>query len=72
MKILPARNRRYLFLFHYYNWGRNHPKKMYLSFGIFYLTVLDFRIGNGKTWLWIRNENLHSFLMTRKQRNIKF
>ena len=63
---------RFFFLFHYYNWGKNHPKKMYLSFGILFLPVLDFRIGNGNTWFWIRNEQLHHFLMIRKQKNIKF
>ena len=73
MYILRLTNtRRFLFLFHHYNWGKNNPKKMYLSFGFLFLPVLDFRIGNGKTWFWIRNEQLHHFLMLRKQRNIKF
>jgi hypothetical protein len=42
------------------------PKCAYLSISLFYLPDLEFRIGNGKTWLWLRNENIFAWKIRRR------
>ena len=46
-------------------------KAAYLTFNIFYLPHLRFRIGNGNTWWWIRNDNLY-FYRIRKNNYMPF
>lgn len=65
--VLPIINRgRELFGIHFYTWGKS--KSAFLSIGLFYLPSIDFRIGNNKTWFWIRNENIYIIGCTYRNR----
>lgn len=61
---------RALFSFHLHKWD-NKPA-MYLSIEVFFLPSLDFRIGDGKTWLWIRNENWYGYKIHKQNKKIIF
>ena len=56
--------------FVFYTWGINYPKKCYISFRLY--KSLEFRVGNGKKWLYIRCENLYSYKLNKKRRKAKF
>ena len=68
---------RHLFGFTFHRWedrktirGKAIPKCAYLSISIFYLPSLDFRIGDGNTWLYIRNENFYGWLCYRRNQKL--
>lgn len=69
---------RHLFGFTFHHWNNPKkihgamPKKAYLSISLLYLRSLDFRIGDGNTWLWIRNENLYAYKVHRRNRKLRF
>ena len=61
--VLPCINRhRSLIAARFYTW--NKIPAGFMSLSILYLPSLDFRIGNGKTWFWIRCEN-YAFIRSR-------
>lgn len=63
--ILPVIDRcRHLFFFRFFTWDKTPAA--YLTFSFLYLPSIDFRIGNGRTWWYIRNENLHMWLCRRR------
>lgn len=77
--ILIRERCRHLFGFTFHRWpnpkkvGRETlPKCAYLSISLLYLPSLDFRIGNGKTWLWVRNENLYGWKCHRRNSRVSF
>jgi len=47
-------------------------KGCYLTFSLLYLPAIAFRIGNGRSWLYIRNENLYAYICSRKNRTLPF
>ena len=66
---------RHLFGFTFHRWQNPRtvnresvPKCSYLSFDIFYLPSLDFRIGDGKKWLWVRSENWYAYKCYKENR----
>ena len=61
---------RALFSFHLHKWD-NKPA-IYLSIEVLFLPSFDFRIGNGETWLWIRNENLYGYKIYKQNKKIIF
>lgn len=44
----------------------------YLSINFLYLPSLDFRIGNGKNWFLIRNENWYGYKCHQQNKKVKF
>jgi hypothetical protein len=54
---------RSLISFRWYTWDEK-PAGI-LSVSVFYLPDLSFRIGNGKTWFWVRCEN-YAFYKSKK------
>jgi len=75
---------RHLFGFTFYRWRmievnnsffvflsrtKTVSRRCYLSISFLYMPSLDFRIGNGKTWFWIRNENIYGWIV--RQKNVK-
>jgi len=70
---------RHLFGFTYHRWSNPKaitrealPKLAYFSISIFYMPSLDFRIGNGKSWFWVRNENLYGWKCHRHNKRVSF
>lgn len=61
---------RALFSFNIYTWDKRPA--LYLSVELLFLPSLDFRIGNGKTWIWIRNENWYGYKCNQRNKKIKF
>lgn len=58
--VLPIIERsRSLLGVHFYTWDKS--KAGYLSIKLLYLPGLNFRIGNKKTWFWLRNENIYAY-----------
>jgi hypothetical protein len=57
---------RSIFSLRYYTWKGD--KKGFLSFSFLYLPDIEFRIGNGKTWLWILSENYYVWKIQRLNR----
>ena len=45
---------------------------MYLTVEFLFLPSLDFRIGDGKTWFWIRNENWYAYKIRKQNKKITF
>ena len=77
--IIIRERARHLFGFTFHRWGNPKtcrretlPKCAYLSISLLYLPSLDFRIGNGKTWFWIRNENWYGYLCHRRNSRVSF
>jgi len=67
--VLPVIERhRCLLGFHFYTW-RRVKKCGSIGFRFFYLPELEFIIGNGKTWWYIRCQNLYAWKLHRQ--NIK-
>lgn len=50
---------RALFSFHLHKWDKQPA--IYLTIELLFFPSLDFRIGDGKTWRWIRNENWYGY-----------
>lgn len=61
---------RALFSFQLHKWDKKPA--IYLSIEVLFLPSLDFRIGNGKTWLWIRNENWYGYKIHKQNKKITF
>ncbi len=64
---------RHLFGFIFHRWnnvkavmGSALPYRAYFSISLLYFPSLDFRIGNGKNWFWIRNENYYGWKVHRQ------
>lgn len=65
---------RALLSFRFYDWGTpklGHPKMGMLNISVFYLPHFDFSIGNGKTWLYVRNEQLY-YYRNKNKRSMPF
>ena len=70
---------RHLFGFTFHRWGNpktvrreTMPKCAYLSISLFYLPSIDFRIGDTKTWFWVRNENVYAWKCHRHNKRVSF
>lgn len=59
-----------LFSFHLYTWDKRPA--LYLSIEILFLPSLDFRVGNGETWFWVRSENLYGWKCHRRNSRVTF
>lgn len=69
--VLPLIERhRSLLGINFYTWDEKPAG--YLSINFLYLPSLDFRIGNGKTWLWIRNGNWYGYKIHKQNKKITF
>jgi hypothetical protein len=47
---------------------QGYTTRAYISFQVLYLPSLDFRVGNGKTWLSIRSENYYAWKVNRQNK----
>ena len=52
--------------FRFYTW--NEKPACYVSFRILWMQYLDFRIGNSKTWFYIRCENYYAWRISKENK----
>lgn len=71
----PNKHARHLFGFTFYRWQqpKNYrlvtlPNCAYFSISLLYFPALDFRIGNGQTWFYVRCEQFHWYLLKLKDK----
>lgn len=77
--IIIKQRARHFFGFTFHRWGNPKtinrealPKCAYFSISLLYMPSLDFRVGNHKTWFWIRNENWYGYKCQRRNSRVSF